>query len=44
MIEKIFEINEIINGFVWGLYMLVFLIGTGIYEYKNRFVSSKKFY
>lgn len=31
MIEKIFEINEIINGFVWGLYMLVFLIGTGIY-------------
>ena len=31
MIEKIFEINEIINGFVWGLYMLVFLVGTGIY-------------
>lgn len=29
--EKISAINNIINGFVWGPYMLVFLIGTGVY-------------
>jgi AGCS family alanine or glycine:cation symporter len=29
--EKIMEINGIINGFVWGPWMLCFLVGTGIY-------------
>lgn len=31
MIEKIAEINSSINGVVWGIPMLVLIIGTGIY-------------
>ena len=30
MIEMITNINGKINGFVWGLPMLVLLVGTGI--------------
>lgn len=29
--EKIIEINDFINGLVWGPYMLAFLVGTGIF-------------
>ena len=30
MIETITKINSAINGFVWGLPMLILLVGTGI--------------
>ena len=29
--EKIIEINDFVNGIVWGPYMLAFLVGTGIF-------------
>ena len=30
MIENITKINDAVNGFVWGLPMLILLVGTGI--------------
>lgn len=42
--EKISEINSIINNFVWGPYMLVFLVGTGIYlTIRTGFFQISKF-
>lgn len=42
--EKIIEINSIINSFVWGPYMLVFLVGTGIYlTIRTNFFQVSKF-
>ena len=29
--EKVMEINGIINGIVWGPWMLALLVGTGVY-------------
>ncbi|HPJ27011.1 MAG TPA: sodium:alanine symporter family protein, partial [Synergistaceae bacterium] len=29
--EKVMEINGIINGIVWGPWMLTLLVGTGVY-------------
>ena len=29
-VEKITSVNSAVNGFVWGLPMLVLLVGTGI--------------
>ena len=44
MEEKIVEINNLINGFVWGPYMLVFLVGTGIYlTIRTKFFQISKF-
>ena len=31
MLDKIYEINDIINGLVWGPYMVALLVGVGIY-------------
>ncbi len=31
MVEKITEINDVINAFVWGPVMLLLLVGTGVY-------------
>ena len=42
--EKISAINNIINGFVWGPYMLVLLIGTGVYmSIRTYFFQVKNF-
>jgi AGCS family alanine or glycine:cation symporter len=38
--DKIMEINGIINSFVWGPYMLIFLVGTGVYlTLRTKFMS-----
>ena len=29
--ELLLKYNKILNSFVWGPYMLVFLVGTGVY-------------
>ena len=31
MIDKIYAINDTINGIVWGPYMVLLLVGVGIY-------------
>ncbi|WP_372996539.1 alanine/glycine:cation symporter family protein [Lutispora sp.] len=41
--DKLMEINGIINGFVWGPYMLVLLVGTGVYlTLRTNFMSIAK--
>lgn len=41
--DKLMEINGIINGFVWGPPMLVLLVGTGIYlSLRTNFFSITK--
>lgn len=41
--DRIMEINGIINSFVWGPYMLIFLVGTGIYlTFRTNFMSIAK--
>lgn len=41
--DKLMEINGIINGFVWGTPMLVLLVGTGIYlTLRTNFMSIGK--
>ena len=30
MIERITEVNDVLNGFIWGATGLVLLIGTGV--------------
>ncbi|MCQ1530327.1 alanine/glycine:cation symporter family protein [Lutispora saccharofermentans] len=41
--DKLMEINGIINGFVWGPPMLVLLVGTGIYlTLRTNFMSLGK--
>lgn len=41
--DKLMEINGIINGFVWGPYMLILLVGTGIYlTLRTNFMSITK--
>ena len=44
MYETIKEINGIINGFVWGPYMLALLVGTGIYlSIRTGFLQATRF-
>lgn len=41
--ERLMEINGIINGFVWGPYMLILLVGTGVYlTLRTNFMSLGK--
>jgi AGCS family alanine or glycine:cation symporter len=41
--DKIMELNGIINGFVWGPYMLILLVGTGVYlTFRTNFLSIAK--
>ncbi|HCJ58234.1 alanine/glycine:cation symporter family protein [Lutispora sp.] len=41
--DKLMEINGIINGFVWGPYMLVLLVGTGVWlTFRTNFMSIAK--
>lgn len=41
--ERLMEINGIINGFVWGPYMLILLVGTGVYlTFRTNFMSLGK--
>lgn len=41
--DKLMEINGIINGFVWGPYMLILLVGTGVYlTLRTNFMSIAK--
>jgi AGCS family alanine or glycine:cation symporter len=42
--EFLMKINDTINGLVWGPYMLVLIVGTGIYfTVRTNFVSIAKF-
>lgn len=42
-VEKFMEINNMINGFVWGPIMLVLLLGTGLYlTIRTNFMSIGK--
>lgn len=41
--DKLMEINGIINSFVWGPYMLILLVGTGVYlTFRTNFMSIGK--
>ena len=41
--DKLMEINGIINSFVWGPYMLILLVGTGVYlTLRTNFMSITK--
>ena len=31
LVEKIMQINGVINGVVWGVPMLILIVGSGIY-------------
>ena len=43
IMERLMEINGIINGFVWGPYMLILLVGTGVYlTFRTNFMSLGK--
>ncbi|SDK57010.1 alanine/glycine:cation symporter family protein [Natronincola ferrireducens] len=43
-VNTIESINSTINGLVWGPYMLVLLVGTGIYfSFKTNFLQIRKF-
>lgn len=39
MIDLIAKVNEAINGVVWGIPMLVLIIGTGIYDSAHQIFS-----
>ncbi|MCD5415259.1 MAG: sodium:alanine symporter family protein [Clostridiales bacterium] len=44
MVSLIEQINGFIGGIVWGPYMLVFLVGAGVwYSFKTGFLQVKKF-
>lgn len=41
--DKLMELNGIINSFVWGPYMLILLVGTGVYlTFRTNFMSIAK--
>jgi len=43
-VEKIESINGVVNDFVWGPYMLILLVGTGIYfSFRTNFLQIRKF-
>jgi len=42
--SKIMEINGIINNFVWGPYMLILLVGTGVFfSIRTNFLQVRRF-
>lgn len=44
MVEKIMQINGVINSFVWGPVMLVLLVGTGVYlSWRCGWIQIRKF-
>ena len=41
--EILMSINDFLNGIVWGSYMLILLLGTGIYlSIRNKFLQVTK--
>ncbi len=43
-VNTVAEINDFINGLVWGPYMLVLLVGTGIYfSFRTNFLQVRRF-
>lgn len=43
-VKDIEIINETVNNFVWGPYMLILLVGTGVYfSFKTNFLQVRKF-
>lgn len=41
--DKLMELNGIINGFVWGPPMLILLVGTGVYlTFRTNFFAITK--
>ena len=44
IIEKITEINSVINGFVWGWPMIIMILGTGLLiTLRLKFMQVTKF-
>ena len=44
MIETIKEINDIVNGFIWGIPAMVCIIGVGLYlSFRTGFIQIRKF-
>ena len=44
MLEKIQSINQVLNGFIWGVPAMVCIIGVGILlSVKTRFIQVRKF-
>lgn len=44
MVSLIEQVNGFINSIVWGPYMLVFLVGVGVwYSFKTNFLQVRKF-
>ena len=44
MVSLIEQVNGFINSIVWGPYMLVFLVGAGVwYSFKTNFLQIRKF-
>lgn len=44
MVEAIKEINETVNGLVWGIPAMVCILGVGLYlSFRTRFIQFRKF-
>ena len=44
MVEVIKEINETVNGLVWGIPAMVCILGVGLYlSFRTRFIQFRKF-
>lgn len=42
--DKLYVINDLINGLVWGPYMIAFIIGTGIFfSFKLKWIQIRHF-
>ena len=44
MADLIQSINDIVNGFVWGVPMMILIVGTGVYfTIRTDFLQIRKF-
>ena len=44
MVEKIASINQVVNGFIWGVPAMIYIIGVGLLlSVRTRFIQIRKF-
>lgn len=44
MVEKIASINQVVNGFIWGVPAMICIIGVGLLlSVRTRFIQIRKF-
>lgn len=44
MLEKVASINQVVNGFIWGVPAMVCIIGVGILlSFRTKFIQVRKF-